>query len=107
MPEIEHLPSSSAEVKNEWSCTSAPRHVIIAWTGTASRYLVEMSAACNESETYRALERILCRLMTLHAVAGSAQLICQTVCRSTATAFLYCGYRESATWRDALLVEMD
>jgi hypothetical protein len=29
--EADHSPTSSAEVKNEWSCTSIPQYVFMAW----------------------------------------------------------------------------
>jgi hypothetical protein len=31
--EVVHLPPSSAEVKNEWSCTSLPPVTFMAWIG--------------------------------------------------------------------------
>jgi hypothetical protein len=33
--DVEQLPLSSSEVKNEWSCTSTPSYVFTAWTGIA------------------------------------------------------------------------
>ena len=36
-PKIGKIPSiSSAQVKNEWSCTSTPTYNFVAWTGTTS-----------------------------------------------------------------------
>lgn len=32
---VDHSPLSSAAVKNEWNCTSAPPICLHAWTGTA------------------------------------------------------------------------
>jgi len=40
------------------------RNVIMVWTGTALRCLMSIPAGCNESETVRTLECILCRLTT-------------------------------------------
>jgi hypothetical protein len=31
--EVDHSPPSTADVKNEWSCTSAPTYAFVAWIG--------------------------------------------------------------------------
>jgi hypothetical protein len=39
-PETDHLPQSSAEVRNDWSDTSLPQYALILCTATASPYLL-------------------------------------------------------------------
>ena len=37
--EVNHSPSSSARVTDEWSYTSPPPHAFLVWTGTTSPFL--------------------------------------------------------------------
>ena len=49
--EADHSPLSSAEIKNEWSCTSAVPYVFILCTGAALLYELHIFVICNILET--------------------------------------------------------
>jgi hypothetical protein len=55
--EADHLPPSSAEVKNEWSCTSTPQYAFMAWCSVKAQrqlYLYLIAASNVNSTLYNA-----------------------------------------------------
>ena len=46
-PKLYHLPPSSADIKNQWNCTSVRPYALMPWTGTPLRLLYSFESDCH------------------------------------------------------------